>query len=185
MSIVGDICKGCEYLYRKGAKDAAFSGDRGEIESVCDRNDSYTTLQFLDGKLCINNNQFKLYIDEVIVMLGKIKAAELRNFMRLAVGSNFVKMNICSIFDFYYRKGLRDGLKSDKAACKRFFENVNLGSVHDHLLGKGKFSPNEYMDMVKYHINKIHTTRKEAEIKSTMSQLSTMFAEEMIEKRKR
>lgn len=178
--LIKELMRGCEYMYRLGAYEASSSGDTREVKNVIEREDILKTFQFLDGSVRYEGAGFRSHLDDVVVHLNKIKAYSLRNFLRVAKSVNSYKINMCFILDFYYRKGLSHGLRSDKATCKTFYEDVKSGASHDFLLSKGFFRTDQYIDMVKYHVNEITNEQKDLYGTSSMGSLSRLIAKHII-----
>ena len=164
----------CEYHYRLGVLHAVSAGDAELVRSIADRDDGYTTFQYLDGEVCnpVKKRQLYIHIDGLIALCRKIYCDSLAGYLRIEK-SDSKRREICTIVDFHYRKGLLAGLRlRDKKKAKEFFDSFNRGGAHPHLFDKQKWDTMEYFDTVKHRINTIHLARMEAGKSSSMNVLS-------------
>lgn len=177
-AIVTGLARVCEYVYRKGVAEAASFGDVDAVLSIADREDDNTTFCFLGDEEGEQISQLH-YQDYIVVYCSKANALHLRNFLIYERGRNMMKKNICTLVDYVYRTGLRDGIKYDKHTALDYFADVKNGYNHGRL-DKTKPSTITWIQEIKYYADKVHNKRRRSKIASTMNQLSIYIGESVL-----
>ena len=177
-AIVTGLGRVCEYVYRKGVAEAASFGDVDTVLKIADREDENTTYSFLVDEEGHEISQ-PHYQDYIVVYCSKANALHLRNFLIYERGQNKMKRNICTLVDYVYRTGLKDGLKYDKHTALDYFADVKSGFNH-YRLDKTRPSTVTWIQEIKYYADKIHNKRRRSNLTSTMSHLSVYIGKAVL-----
>ena len=174
-SIIKDLARVCEFVYRKGVADAASYGDREAVMGLADREDFYTTMKFLS-----DNHGMELkpeaYRDFLTVCASQIKANYFRNFMIYEPARTDLKNSMATLADYMYRLGLKDGVHLDRNKGLSFFHSVGTGSSHKKADGTGQ-DEISFIQEIKYFANKIHSARVSQEIPSRLNRLAIFIGD--------
>jgi hypothetical protein len=167
----------CEWSYRRGVLDSSQAGDAEYVRRIADREDGYSTFQTTsDGPYNADvKRELKVWIDKMIAVCREIYADALADYLRLE-RTDTIRRDVLAVVDYQYRLGLRHGLRlRDRRKGREFYDDLNRGNSHHHLLDRQKWTTSQYFDRIKNVINTIHTARLEAKLPSTLDRLSNKF----------
>lgn len=160
--IVRDLSYAAEIFYRMGVKHAAELGDDEEVERLLHVDDDYSHGQ-LPGEVAYDIYSLKFYrifCDEVIVILNKSRCLQLTWFLRSEFEELALKRSMLSLLIYQYRKGLKHGLKVDLDRAREFWDECNDGRDHHFLFSDASYKQLIYLDTIKHRCNKIYSIRK-------------------------
>lgn len=169
----------CEYVYRKGVADAASSGDTVTAMEMADRDDKFTTFQFINENFGLPL-PYEHYKDFLIVFSSHTKSAELRGFLVYMRGMEKIKRAMCIITDFMYRKGLRDGCTQTKEVAIDYLKSYKARNIHKRLNAPSQ-SGIQWVEEIKHSANTIYNVHKFYKIKTSMQLLSIFIGEAILE----
>lgn len=174
-AIIRGLAKVCQYVYCKGVADAASFGDRQTVIEMAEREDSYTTMKFLKEDFGIEQS-FLSYRDYLAVFASRIGAHHFRNFLIYEIGQVSMKNNMCTLVDYLYRIGLKDGVNYSRNEGMAFFDKQKEKKTYSKPDGTTTDEVS-FIQEIKYYANKIHNTRRRIEIPSTMNRLSLFIGD--------
>lgn len=167
-----NILSVAEYGYRLGVKHGAYTKDPVAIKECTEetfKKEFRLLMDAPDHPLNVN-----AYCDRVIVWCGLISASALRLYLR-ASSELSLKTNILIMTQFYYKKGLIDGINVDKLTADNFLKKVAFGRQHINIVTGKKQSLQLFFDEFKYNTNILDEQWRENGSPSSLNRLSVFM----------
>ncbi len=177
LNIVKDLANICEFTYRKGVADAASSGDFMFALDIADRADDYTTFRFMHDQYG-QNLSLPQYEDYICMISPNFKANNIKALLRYGKNSGPLRKSICIMVDFYYRKGLRDGVGVSKTDGVEFLEELKRTMNHNRLDGTRQ-SKKDWIEEIKYAANTVSNLQKSKNMRPSTNILSVYIGTAM------
>lgn len=177
--LVMSIGSVCEYVYRKGVADAATCGDTFTIMEMANRDDHYTTLQFLTENFG-RPLSYEHYKDFLVLFSSKIRSNELRGFLTFMRGATSLKKAICTVADYMYRRGLREGSGKSRESAMDYFLGYSKASKLERLDAPTQ-TKMQWIEEIKHTANNIYNTHNFYEIPTSMNKLSVFIGNSILE----